>query len=188
MEDKKEMTPEQKVDLRIAQAEKFKEMALVEFEHYVDWLELAYEEWECVVIPQGEPNFEMRWSTKIVVKVDKDTFKIGCAGRYGFTENVKAVDLRQMFAIVCGISMHPRGEMFNWILMQEHQFRLGDPTHDSITEVLLRGIISGLFLAGVGRNEIVSAYMEQSHFEYNTVRVLNTIKGKDNRHRHDSKK
>jgi hypothetical protein len=185
-ETKEKMTANEKLKYRELQADEFEKTALAMFEKYVEWLELHYEEWECTCNPVGEPNFEMRWSAKICVNVGKDVFKVKCAGHYGFMENVKAVDFKQMFAIVCGVGMHPRGEMFNWILNQERQWRLGDEAHDSIPEVLLRGTIASLFIAGVARPEIENAFKEQAHLEYNIARVNELLKG-DQRKRHEKK-
>lgn len=184
---KVEKTPEEIERYRRLQADEFEKTALAMFEHYVDWLELRYEEWECACNPVGEPNFEIRWSAKICVTVGKDILKIKVAGHYEFMENVKAVDFKQMFAIVCGAGMHPRGEMFNWILYQEHRWRLGDEAHDSITEVLFRGTIASLFIAGIARPEIENAFKEQSHMEYNIARVNDILKGGDQRKRHEKK-
>jgi len=189
--EKKELTQEEilaqvKEEERL-QVEGFKKIALEQFEKYLEYLELKYEDWQCDIIVVGPPNFEMRWSAKICVPVAKDIFKIKVAGHYGFMENAKPVDFRQMVAIVCGVNMHPRGEMFNWILGQEQQWRLGDPSHDSITEVLLRGTIASLFIAGIQRPEIENAFKEQSHLEYNIARVVNILKGGDDRKRHAKK-
>ena len=182
-----EKTPEEKQKYRELQADEFEKTALAMFEHYVDFLELAYEEWECNCNPVGEPNFEMKWKAKICVNVGKDIFKIKVDGHYGFMENVTAKDFKQMFAIVCGVGMHPRGEMFNWILMQERQWRLGDEAHDSITEVLFRSTLASLFIAGINRPEIENAFKEQTHMEYNIARVNELLKGGDQRKRHAKK-
>jgi hypothetical protein len=170
------------------QAPQFEDTAFAMFNEYLDWLQLYQEEWQCTCTAVGRPNYEMKWAAKICVKVGKDIFKIKVAGHYGFMETAKPVDFKQMFAIVCGVGMHPRGEMFNWILQQERQWRLGDEAHDSITEVLFRGTIASLFIAGIARPEIEHAFKEQTHMEYNIARVNDILHGGEPRKRHATKR
>lgn len=158
-----------------------------QFKKYIQFLELTYEEWKCKVEIVDSEHYVMTWSAKICVDIDKDKFKIPVAGRYGFSKEVKFTDFRQMFALTCGVGMHPRSEMFTWILQQERRFRLNDSAHDSITEVLLRSTIASLLISGVQRNDIHNAYMEQSHFEFNVARVMSSLQGGHAKRHHGKK-
>ena len=176
-EEVKATDPEVEKRVQELRCAEFHATAEEQFKKYIQFLELTYEEWKCKVEIVDSKHYVTTWSAKVCVDIDKDKFKIPVAGRYGFSEEVKFTDFRQMFAITCGVGMHPRSEMFTWILQQERRFRLGDSAHDSITEVLLRSTIASLFISGIHRNEITNAYMEQSHFEFNVARMMSSLQG-----------
>jgi hypothetical protein len=161
--------------------EKFAVMAKDEFESYLTYLDLHWVGWDCEVNELSE-GFKVAWKSHIVVpnsKAPDSHIDIPTSGVFYFKEDATKFHFRQMYAMVIGVQLHPRSPMFNWILEQEQAYRLQDPDHDNILEVVLRSVLTSMILSGVRRPEILGAFLEQCHFDYNVARTVDIMtKGK----------
>ena len=158
----------------------YQKIATSQFEKYMKFLDIHYKDWTCDVVT-NEKGYEIRWAVKLLMPsaTTAGDIELPIASKFFFYSDVTHHSFLRMFTQVIGTHLHPRASLFHWVLMQIKYYGLGDDVHDNLLEILLRGALATLIMSGVKRVDLLNAFCEQIHFDYNIARVMSILQGRE---------